>query len=102
MDNKKEKPETNESGGQLDLIDFHPESSGEIIKAARAYKKYQAARIAAGNKEVTQKQKIVRLVRAEELQTLEDGKIKFELDNMVISIEPRDELVKVKDKAEES
>lgn len=51
-------------------------------------------------KKVEHKQKVLELVRAAKLQTLDGGKIKFEYDGVVISITPRDELVKVRDRAE--
>ncbi len=93
---KKEKPE----GEQLDLIDVHPAK-------ARLYKEYQftgqkdyRCRLAALKKEVEQKQKVLELVKAAELQPLEGGIIKFEYDGVIISITPRDELVKVKEKIE--
>ena len=97
---KKTESEANASGEQLDLIDVSPKNAKPIIQAARIYKKHQTARIAALNKEIEQKQKILELVKEANLQPLEGGKIKFEYDGVTISIEPRDELVKVKDKAE--
>lgn len=89
---------TKQSGEQLDLIDFHPKNSKPIIEAARLYKKFQATRIAALKKEIKQKQKILELVKSENLQTLDGGKVKFELDDLIIGVTPRDELVTVKEK----
>lgn len=97
---KTKKTEPKESGEQLNLIDVQPENAKPIIQAARLYKKFQAARIAALKKEVDQKQVVLRLVREANLQPLDDGKIRFEYDNVMVSVTPRDELIKVKDKAE--
>ena len=97
---KKKEIEVKESGEQLDLIDFHPKNSEAIVATARLYKKFQVARMAAGDKEVEQKQKILELVKAENLQTLAGDKVRFELDGVLITITPRDELITVKDKSE--
>jgi len=98
---KSGKADTGAGGEQLDLIDIHPKEAKPIIAAARLYKKYQLARMAAGKKEVEQKRKVLELVKEAKLQPLEGGKIKFEYNGVEISIMPRDELVKIKDKTEE-
>lgn len=85
----------------MDLIDVSPKNAKPIVAEARLYKKFQTARIASLKKEVEQKQEILALVREAKLQPLEGGKIKFEFDNVLVSVTPRDELVTVKDKAEE-
>ncbi len=94
---KKKKKET-ESGEQLELIDVSPENAKPIIAAARAYKKHQAVRLSALAKEIKQKQVILELVKEAKLQPLDNGVIKFECDGVVISITPRDELVKVSER----
>lgn len=88
----------NSSADQMDLIEVLPENAKPIIEAARLYKKLQAARQAALEKEVEQKHKVLELVRAANLQPLEGGKIRFEYDGYIISVTPRDELIKVKEK----
>ena len=100
MTKKTKKAKTDERGKQLDLIDTQPKNAKEIIAAARSYKKFQITRMAALRKEIEQKQKILTLVKAENLQTVTGGKIKFELDGMIISIVPRDELITVKETTE--
>lgn len=94
----KNKKET-ETGEQMDLIDVQPKNAKPIIAAARLYKKFQAARLTALDKEVAQKQKVLELVKAANLQPLDGGKIRFEYDSVTVSVTPRDELVKVKDEA---
>ena len=92
---KNKATKTEEKGEQLDLIDVKPENAEAIIAAARLYKKYQLARLTALGKETDQKQKVLELVKDAKLQPLEGGKIKFKYDGFIISVEPRDELVKV-------
>ena len=96
------KTKTEEPGEQKDLIDVHPKNAKAIIKAARLYKKLQTARLTALGKETEQKHEVLvlELVKAAKLQPLDGGKIKFEYDGVMISITPRDELVKIKEKAE--
>jgi len=88
----------NEAGEQLDLIDVTPENAKSIIREARLYKKFQAERLAVLKNEIEQKHKVLELVKAAKLQSLDGGKIRFEHDGVIISITPRDELVKIKEK----
>ena len=94
------KKETDLSGEQLTLIEVQPENAKPIIKAARLYKKCQAARQAALAQEVKQKKKILELIRAAKLQPLDEGVIKFEFDRVLISVTPRDELIRIVDNNE--
>lgn len=100
MQEEVEKTETKESNEQLDLIDVQPENAKVIVSAARLYKKFQAARLAAGTKEADQKQKVLELMRAANLQPLEGGKLKFKYENVTVSVTPRDELIEIKEKTE--
>lgn len=89
-------------GEQLNLIDVAPENAKPIIEAARLYKGYQSERLAALKKEIEQKTLIIELVKKADLQTLAGGKIRFEYDDVLVTITPRDELVKVTDKAKDA
>jgi hypothetical protein len=100
MEETVEKEEAAHSGEQLELIDVLPENAKPIIAAARLYKKFQAARMAALDKETKQKQVVLNLIHEAKLQPLEGGKIKFEHDGVIISVTPRDELIKIKEKEE--
>lgn len=95
---KKKNSKNKTTGDQLDLIDVQPENAKPIMRAARLYKKCQIARIAALDEEVAQKQRVLELIEAANLQPLEGGVIRFQCDGMTISVTPRDKLLRVKDK----
>lgn len=97
---KKKKAETKAGGEQPYLIDVLPKEAKAVVREARRYKELQSARLAALSKETAQKQKVLELVKAMKLQPLKDGKVRFEHDGVLVSVEPRDELIKVKDKTE--
>jgi hypothetical protein len=96
------KKKETQKGEQMDLIeDVQPKNAGAILKEARIYKKFQAERLSALAKEKEHKQKVLDLVKAANLQPLEDGIIRFRCDGVLITVKPRDELITVKDEAEE-
>ena len=95
-----EKTETKKRGEQLDLIDVRPENVKPILQATRLYKKFQAARLSAGNKEVAQREVVLQLVKEAKLQPLPDGKIRFKCNGVIITITPRDALITIKEKTE--
>ncbi len=86
-------------GEQEELFELLGDEAKQIIAAAKLYKKYQKARIAALAKEIEQKKLILELVKKANLQVLADGKIKCRVDGMTITVTPRDELVQVSEKA---
>jgi len=86
---------------QLELIDTKPENSKKIIAMAKRYKQAQSERVTALAEEIARKQDLLDLIKHEHLQPMEGGKIELDLDGFKITVTPRDELVKVKDKNEE-
>jgi hypothetical protein len=90
------------SGEQLDLIDITPENGKAILAIAKDYKKAIAARMRMSEKEVDLKGKLLELIKKENLARLENGSIRFRLDGMIITVTPRDELIKVKEEGEEA
>jgi hypothetical protein len=97
----KKKPEST-MGEQLNLIEVTPENAKKIVGAARRYKTAQAERITALVIEKTEKQKLLQMVKDAKLQRLEDGTIRFKVDGLTIEVQPRDDLVKVKENGEEN
>jgi len=94
-------PEESTSGEQLDLIDVTPEHGAAILAIAKDYKKAVAARMRMGEKEVDLKGKLLELIKKENLAQLENGSIRFRLDGIIITVTPRDELIRVKEEGEE-
>lgn len=95
----KKKGKESTTGEQLDLIDVSPENSKKIVGVARRYKAAQAERTAALEREVGEKEKLLAMVKEAKLQPV-DGVIRFRVDGLLITVTPRDELVKVKDENE--
>jgi len=86
-------------GEQMDLINVSPEHSKEIVKLARAYNAKVKARLEIQNGiggEVELQQKLLDLVKAEDLTRDNNGKIKFTVDSVEIELVPTKEKVKVK------
>lgn len=81
---------------QLDLIDVTPKNATAIKRAARAYLKAKAERLAWLEKEQGQQEKIRELVEEAGLQPLESGVIRFQLDGLTIKVTPREDGVLVK------
>ncbi len=85
---------------QLELIDVKPENMKEIVPAARNYQKTKVARMKATERETKAKVELLSLVKAAKLKPLDDGVIRFKCEGLLISITPRDELIKVKEEDE--
>ena len=86
-------------GEQMPLIDVSPEHSKEIVKVARAYNAKVKARLAiqkGRDGEEDLQQKLLELVKAENLNRDNQGKIKFTVDSVEIELVPTKEKVKVK------
>lgn len=83
-------------GKQLKLIDVEPENVQDILDVAEEYEEAKQARLKWLKKETELKQKVLEAVKKAELHPLEDGVIRFRADGKLITITPRDELIKVK------
>ena len=78
------------------LLDVLPKNVGKIIEEATLYKKFQKARMSAGQKEKEQKQKVLDLIKAAKLQPIEgENKIMFRHEGFKISVTFRDELLEI-------
>ena len=101
---KRKKNETGEgqvTGEQLELIDVGPANLKAIKPIAKRYKAAMRRRQGALKEEIEAKQQILALIKEAKVSRLPDGKIKFKCDGMLITVTPRDELVKVKDEEDE-
>ena len=93
------KTQKNESvAEQMDLIDVGPKNLKEISSHAKRYQAAMKRRANALTEETHEKQAILDLVKKANLSRLQDGTIKFTCDGMLITITPRDELVRIKEK----
>ena len=86
---------------QMDLIDVSPKNKKAMLKIAGEYKECQRQRIRFLKEEIERKTKLLGLIRDAKLQPNEDGVISFRLDGVKITVTPRDELLRVKDEAED-
>jgi hypothetical protein len=89
-----------QAGEQGDLIDVQPENIKEIVKQARLYKRLQVKRIDMLTDEVVAKKTLLSMLEAEKIERI-DGKIVLKCNGMTITVSPRDELIKVKDDADD-
>jgi hypothetical protein len=86
---------------QLQLIETLPENIQEIVDVALDYKECVVTRQGILKKEVELKAKIKDMVKKAKIQPLKDGVIRFRHDGVLISITPRDEVIRVKEVKEE-
>lgn len=83
---------------QIQLIDTTPENKKEILKVARQYKATQSDRVHALAEEKKLKAQLIELIKEAGLKPIDDsGTIRFKIEEVLISITPRDELVQVKE-----
>lgn len=85
----------------MQLIETLPENIQEIVDVALEYQECKQGRQNILKKEVELKAKIKEMVHNAGLQPLEDGVIRFRYDGVLISIVPRDEVIRVKEVEEE-
>jgi len=85
-----------EKGEQLALIEVDSKHVKQFKRIATKYKAAQKARSAALAEEIKYKDELIDLAKASDIQPDADGRMKFRADGCIISITPRDELVKVK------
>ena len=90
MANRKSK-----KGEQLELIDVTPEELKDLAPVVEKYRDVVTERAKLSKKETALKVKILTAVKSADLQRLRDGTIRFRLDHMIVSVTPRDELVRV-------
>lgn len=89
-------------GEQMDLLDVSPENLKEIIPVAKQYRKAVKRRMVALEEETQLKGQILNLIKDAKFSRLADGSIKFRCDGMLITVTPRDELVRVNDKEDQA
>ena len=82
---------------QLQLIETLPENIQEIVDLAEEYEDVKQGRLNILDKEKELKHKLLEMIKASGIKPLEDGVIRFRHDGFMISITPRDELIKVKE-----
>lgn len=82
---------------QMDLIDVKTKNAKKILAYAKDYKSCQKDRIDYLAKEKELKQKVIEEIRKAKLSPMDDGTIKFTVDNFKISMKPRDELIQIKE-----
>jgi isocitrate/isopropylmalate dehydrogenase len=97
---KNETENTEQEEEQLDLIDVAPANSKAMVQTAKRYKKAQSERIASLEVETSEKQKLLTLIKEANLQRTDDGRIRFRIERLIITVTPRDELIKIKDEDE--
>lgn len=92
----------NEGDEQLELIDVAPENLKKITPIAKAYRKAMRERMAAGKEEEVLKTQLQQMIKEANIQRLADGRIRFHVDGLLITVTPRDELIQVVDEDKKS
>lgn len=86
-----------EKSEQMDLFDTQPEKAKEIVKAAQKYRETVARRMKLLDKEVEQKEHVLKLINECNVPRMDKGKRRLRIGNFIITTEPKDELVKIKE-----
>lgn len=94
---KRGRPPKATIGEQLTLIDVGPENLKKITPHAHRYRQLVKDRLALQKQEHEEKEEIHRLIKESGLKHLPNGHITFECEGLEIDIEPRDEIIHVKE-----
>jgi hypothetical protein len=86
-----------EPGEQLELIDVSSELQKTLKPVLRKYKAAQTERIAFLAEEKKLKNQILKMVHDAGLRPLEDGKIRFHCNGILVVVTPRDEKITIKE-----
>ena len=93
---KKEKPKPGKKKGEQGLLlDVTPENRKKINRIAKKYKAIQHERLALTAEEVKLKTELKELIHNSGLVKLEDGSIKFSVDDWEIQLLPTEEKLTV-------
>lgn len=94
---KTRKRKADAGGEQLQLLETAHPMAKKIIDTARKYKRLVRERSEILRDEVKEKEKMKALVRETDLKPDADGVIEFRCGKVVVTVTPRDELIRVKD-----
>lgn len=94
---RKTKKAESTSGEQLDLIDVTPENLKGIKPVARKYRAAFKRRVQALDEQTKLKAQLLDMIKGANLGQLADGTIKFRCDGMLITVSPRDDVIRVKE-----
>lgn len=83
-------------GQQLLLCEILPAKAQPIIELAEQYEDIVQKRVKLLKKEILLKENIKRLIKDAELQPLKGNIIRIKYDNLIVEMEPRDEVIHVK------
>lgn len=86
-------------GEQLELLDVQPKHKKEMVRVGRRYSALVKQRLLLQNGrggEVELQQKLLDLVKSENLTRDKDGKVKFKIDGVAFELTPTKEKIKVK------
>lgn len=90
--------EKKEPGEQQELFDVVGEGAPELQAAGLVYRKHLKIRQVALKEEVKQKEIMRDIISKMGLQRMPDGKIRFTSGGLEFEVEPKDDIIRVKDK----